>query len=561
MGRRRSSVVWRVVLALLAVVVLLPVLAVAGALVFVDPNAWRPRIEAAALQATGRALTLGRLSLVPALSPTVAAEDVALANLPGGSRPAMATVARAEVTLALLPLVLGRVEVARVVLLRPDVLLERDDRGTPNWRFARAEAPAGTASPDAGTGRTGGGWSEILVRSLRIEDGRVVWRDRGTGAATTVAIRQLDAGAPDWTAPVTLTGQGSVQRGAAPEALVLTAETGPLARLLDAAAATPWPVNATLEAPGARLTMNGTATRPLEGRGIAATVAGAAVSLSALDGLLQTRLPALRQVGFTGRVDDAGGGAPRLSALALRAGASDLDALVPGLQVARAELSAAGLDQPMQAEAEGTLAGAPLHLTAALGPPASLLWAAPGPFPVDIAAQALGGTITLKGALAAPAALAGVDLAVAARLPDLAALSPLVGRPLPALGPVALDARVGDRDGGGIGQGLAIHGLAVTTPAGDLAGDGAVGFGARPSVQATLSSRRIDADAIAAVPGPAAGCGDAAGARDRAGPAHPGCEASLRGSGAVRCRAAAGGGGAAEWRRHHQRLCRHRRAA
>jgi AsmA protein len=117
---------------------------------------------------------------------------------------------------------------------------------------------------------------------------------------------------------------------------------------------------------------------------------------------------------------------------------------------------------------------------------------------VDIAAQALGGTVTLKGALAAPAALAGVDLAVAARLPDLAALSPLAGRSLPALRPVALDARIGDRDGGGIRQGVAVHGLALTTPAGDLAGDGALGFGVRPSLQATLSSRRIDADAIAA---------------------------------------------------------------
>ena len=72
----------RLLLIVLAVVVLVPVLAVVCAVVFVDPNAWRPQIEAAVQRATGRTLRIGRLTLVPAFSPTLGLTDLALANPP-----------------------------------------------------------------------------------------------------------------------------------------------------------------------------------------------------------------------------------------------------------------------------------------------------------------------------------------------------------------------------------------------------------------------------------------------------------------------------------------------
>ena len=88
------------------------------------------------------------------------------------------------------------------------------------------------------------------------------------------------------------------------------------------------------------------------------------------------------------------------------------------------------------------------------------------------------------------------------RIPDLSALSALAGTRLPALRPVTLDARVADRDGT---PGFAIRGLAVTAPEADVSGELVVGLGPRPGLQATLSSRRIDLDAVlATLPPPAA---------------------------------------------------------
>ena len=59
MPRRRRGSVLRFLVILLAVAVLAPVLAALGALLFVDPDAWRLQVEAAAQRASGRAVHIG----------------------------------------------------------------------------------------------------------------------------------------------------------------------------------------------------------------------------------------------------------------------------------------------------------------------------------------------------------------------------------------------------------------------------------------------------------------------------------------------------------------------
>ncbi|MDB5374431.1 MAG: hypothetical protein JWP04_3073, partial [Belnapia sp.] len=146
--RRRRWLRW--VLAGLALLVLLPAAALAVFLATFDAEAQKPRIQAAVEAATGRKLTLaGPIGLKFALAPTLTLQDVALANAPGGSRPQMASIRRVEVEVALLPLLSRQVEVRRLVLLGPDILLETDAAGRPNWAFGPAVAPAETATTPA----------------------------------------------------------------------------------------------------------------------------------------------------------------------------------------------------------------------------------------------------------------------------------------------------------------------------------------------------------------------------------------------------------------------------
>ena len=405
----------------------------------------------------------------------------------------MVTVARVEMRLALLPLLTGRVEIGRLLLVHPDILLARDAVGRPNWQFG-VWPVAGVSPPPitASTGATSAA-PDVRVRALRIEDGRVSWQPREAAPLMQIDLHVLELMAPGRASPVTFTAQGIY----AGQAFLLTAQTGLLSRLLDETATTPCPVEATLAMPGVRLRVAGTVTHPLAGAGYALSVEGEAVNLSALEGLQGAHLPPLRQVAFAAHVADSGGRLPAVAGLAVRAGPSDLDMLVPGLKLAHAKFSAATLDEPVRAEVVGSLGGTPLVATASFGSLAALLSDPPhpAPYPIELAAEAAGATLAVRGGIAVPAQLSGIDLAVTGRIADLSALSSLVGTPLPALRPVTLDARVADRAGT---SGFAIRGLAVTAPEADVSGELLVGLGARRAVQATLSARRIDLDAVLA---------------------------------------------------------------
>src|ERR687894_1797053 len=135
--RRRSRRTLRWFLIVPAALLLLGVAALGATVALFDPEAQKPRIAAAVEARTGRQLTLaGPVGLKFSLFPTVTLEDVALANMPGGSRPEMARVGRVEAQFALLPLLSRRLELRRLVLREPDILLETDAEGRPNWAFA-----------------------------------------------------------------------------------------------------------------------------------------------------------------------------------------------------------------------------------------------------------------------------------------------------------------------------------------------------------------------------------------------------------------------------------------
>jgi AsmA protein len=489
-------------LALIAIAVLL-ILAIGGGAVFLarfDPNTLKPRIIEAVKHATGRDLALnGPISLKPSLWPTVQVADVAFANPPGFSRPQMATLQGLELQLALLPLLSGHYEIDRLVLIRPDILLETNAAGQPNWKMkpeAAPTAPAGSQAPAA----PGGKKAVVSIDTVQIQDGLLAYRDDRTGKVTTLGLPRLNAQAAAPDAPLHLDADGSYDN----TAFHLVADTGSLTRLQDAAATTPWPVKLTLSAAGATLVADGALTHPLQGKGYDLAVNGTIPDLPALGPLLRDRnLPPLHDVRFAAKVADSGGAIPAISSLTLHAGASDLGAQMPGFTLASLDVAAAAADQPVKANGAGTLDGKPVTLAATTGPLAALLpGAAPASFPVDATLQAAGATISAKGTIADAHAMTGANLALAVQAPDLAALSPLARRPLPALKNVAFHGTLTDA-AGGFRNGAALHGMALTSAEGDVAGDIAVGLGARPTLTAALKSNRIDLDAIQTTAGPA----------------------------------------------------------
>ncbi len=194
--RRRIGVV------VAALVVLLPLLAVAAFVALFDPGTLKARAADAVRRSTGRELTIaGPVGLTWSLIPTITLDDVSLANPPGMSRPAMAHAARVEVRFALLPLLSRHVEVRGITVAEPDVLLERDAAGQPNWAFGpKAPGPSAPTMASVAEPRM-----RVSVDAVRVRDGRVAWRS-GAGVYT-LAVPGFTAGVPGPAEPVAVAGR------------------------------------------------------------------------------------------------------------------------------------------------------------------------------------------------------------------------------------------------------------------------------------------------------------------------------------------------------------------
>ncbi len=267
-----------------------------------NEDAVRLRAQDAVRRATGRELTIqGPVRLAWSLTPTIAMEDVSLANPPGLSRPAMAHVARAEARLALWPLLSRRVEVLGLTLVQPDVLLERDAQGRPNWVFTKPAAALSTPqAPAAGRSPR----PTFIVDDVQVSDGRIGLRT--ADRVDVVQVAALSATSSGRDVPVQVAGTLDVNG----VPVLLQGTTGAWAMSGD-----PWPVALTLSSAGAVLKADGAVGGSL---GVTAAVP----DLSALSALAGRSLPHLREILAAAQLGAAGLSAPvpvKLKMMAARA--------------------------------------------------------------------------------------------------------------------------------------------------------------------------------------------------------------------------------------------------
>ncbi|MEQ8587591.1 MAG: AsmA family protein [Thalassobaculaceae bacterium] len=201
----------RKVLIAIAAVVALLVAAVLVVPSLIDWNGYKPEIQTAARDATGRELKIdGDLSLSILPSPTLSVADVSLANIEGGSTPDMASLQSLDVSVALIPLLSGEIRVTSVTLVRPTILLETLADGRTNWTFDAA-APAEAASDETAGGSGDGGAPALAIDEAVIEDGSLVYRDAGTGAEHRLSDINLTISAGGLQGPFDIKGEVGYQ--------------------------------------------------------------------------------------------------------------------------------------------------------------------------------------------------------------------------------------------------------------------------------------------------------------------------------------------------------------
>lgn len=171
---------------LIAAVLLLAFLmiALAGVIVLVDPNDYRDEITDAVKRHTGRDMTIeGELGL--SVFPWLGLElgRLRLNNPPGFSDEVFASVERANIKVALLPLFRLETRVGNLELDGLRVNLERRADGVTNWDDLAGSSEEPASESGAGSGDASGGPAddgaipEFYVGSLDITNTDISWRD------------------------------------------------------------------------------------------------------------------------------------------------------------------------------------------------------------------------------------------------------------------------------------------------------------------------------------------------------------------------------------------------
>jgi AsmA protein len=179
----------------------------------VPTDTYKQQIAREVERATGRRLTIeGPLAftILPRLA--LEAQGVALANPPGAASSDMVRLKAVELDLGIWPLVHGTLEVDRFVLVEPQIDLEVDAEGRPNWRLGGPadrsaqppeqpkEQPEAQAEPAGASGinqASGGLLTEIKLGDIRIENGVLTYSDAQDGTSERLDAINMTLLLPD----------------------------------------------------------------------------------------------------------------------------------------------------------------------------------------------------------------------------------------------------------------------------------------------------------------------------------------------------------------------------
>jgi AsmA protein len=171
--------------------------------------------------ATGRKLAIDgplRFTILPQLG--LEAQQVTLANAPGAASPTMVRLKALEVELKVWPLLHGTLEVDRFVLVEPQIDLEVDAQGQPNWQLggppaeqpeqppAQREEPAQPApsSPGGIDEASGGMLREVKLGDVRIENGALTYSNAQNGSSEQLTGINMTVRLPDLQSPLQADG-------------------------------------------------------------------------------------------------------------------------------------------------------------------------------------------------------------------------------------------------------------------------------------------------------------------------------------------------------------------
>ncbi len=196
----------------------------------INVQRFRPQIEQRLSEMAGAPVALKgdlELSLFPWVGVKVG--DLKVGNPPGFGAPEMLSVASFEVRVKLLPLLSRDVQVKRLILNRPHLVLERSRDGRANWETLGKRDPQAPGRERPATADEPGRGLPIMalaVAELALKDGSVLWLDQKAGVRREVSGISLRMEDVTLERPIQFTFSADLEG----RPLVLKGRVGPLGK-------------------------------------------------------------------------------------------------------------------------------------------------------------------------------------------------------------------------------------------------------------------------------------------------------------------------------------------
>jgi hypothetical protein len=180
---------------LVKVLLLIIVLAAAGLAIAVatfDADRFRPQLIAELEKATGQSVTLQRVTLGWRGGVALQLNALTIADRAAPAQEPLLRVEQASAVVRLLPLLRREVQIASVVLTRPEVRVSRDTQGRINLvglAVAGSPAAASVSPSPASTGAA----VQVAIASVKVTDGQVHWTDALRTPIAELTLRDIDA--------------------------------------------------------------------------------------------------------------------------------------------------------------------------------------------------------------------------------------------------------------------------------------------------------------------------------------------------------------------------------
>ncbi len=277
----------------LLILLFIVVVAVAGVLLTLDVNRFKPEIIELVKEKTGREFAInGDLGLALSLIPTVAVNDVTLGNADWAGDENMLSVERFEAQVALMPLLKKNIQVNRLILVKPEIRLETDKQGKGNWVFA-----TDSGKPQATEDAAAPALPALNINEVRIEKADITYKDGKTGKTTRLLIDNVLAGSDSLADPLQLNIIASLNDSP------ITADAT-LGSVNDLIANKRSPVKLSATVGAASASLDGTIEQPMQAKGLDLDISFDVGKLSQLNQVAGTELPEAGPIKVTGKLKD-----------------------------------------------------------------------------------------------------------------------------------------------------------------------------------------------------------------------------------------------------------------